>query len=191
MTSLQPLPRFTLQNGAGLMQFEEAHAPDLFALMDRNRQHLRQWLPWLDANTSPQDTLRFIRAGLDSLAHNKGFDMGLWRNGRIAGVVSVKALDWSNRKAQLGYWISAESQGLGLVTQACSALISHAFARLGLNRVEIHCATENLRSRAIPERLGFALEGELRQAEWLYDHYVDHAVYGMLSGDWDGAGKAA
>ena len=42
----------------------------------------------------------------------------------------------------------------------------------------------NKRSCAIPQRLGFSQEGILRQSEWLYDHFVDMAVYGMLAQDW-------
>ncbi|MBI3110076.1 MAG: GNAT family N-acetyltransferase, partial [Ignavibacteriales bacterium] len=33
-------------------------------------------------------------------------------------------------------------------------------------------------------RLGFRPEGKIREAEWLYDHFVDHLVYGMLAPDW-------
>lgn len=33
-------------------------------------------------------------------------------------------------------------------------------------------------------RLGFKLEGKLRQAEWLYDHYVDQVIYGLLAEEW-------
>ena len=81
----------------------------------------------------------------------------------------------------MGYWLDKEAQGTGLMTRSCSALLEHAFAELDLNRVEIRCAVDNARSRAIPERLGFRLEGQLRQAEWLYDRFVDHAVYGLLA----------
>jgi ribosomal-protein-serine acetyltransferase len=70
------------------------------------------------------------------------------------------------------------------MTKACRFLVDYAFAELKLNRVEIRCATGNHKSRAIPERLGFKLEGTVRQAEWLYDHFVDHALYGMLASEW-------
>ena len=53
-----------------------------------------------------------------------------------------------------------------------------------MNRVTIQCATENTRSRAIPERLGFTFEGIVRETEWLYDRYVDHALYGLLRSEY-------
>lgn len=53
-----------------------------------------------------------------------------------------------------------------------------------LHKVEIRVAVGNEKSSAIPERLGFIKEGTLRAAEWLYDHYVDHVVYGMLLTEW-------
>lgn len=59
------------------------------------------------------------------------------------------------------------------------------FNELKLNRVDIRAAEENIKSRAIPERLGFVCEGQIRQAEWLYDHYVNHIVYGMMAAEWN------
>jgi ribosomal-protein-serine acetyltransferase len=65
-----------------------------------------------------------------------------------------------------------------------TALLRHGFRTLKLNRIEIRAGVRNRRSRAIPERLGFRHEGTLRQAEWLADRFVDHAVYGLLVGEW-------
>ena len=53
-----------------------------------------------------------------------------------------------------------------------------------ISKVEIRVASGNINSRSIPYRLGFVEEGCIRQAEWLYDHYVDHIVYGMLVKEW-------
>ena len=55
---------------------------------------------------------------------------------------------------------------------------------IGLHRLEIRCAVENHRSSAVPRRLGFLEEGILREAEWLYDHWVDLRVFSMLAQDW-------
>ena len=99
-------------------------------------------------------------------------------------MVGYHAIDWENRSTALGYWLGKGYQGKGLVTAACRALVEHAFGELDLNRVSIACATENKKSCAVPDRLGFRREGVVRQAEWLYDHFVDHAVYATLASEW-------
>jgi len=62
-------------------------------------------------------------------------------------------------------------------------MVAHGFAAWELNRITIECATENTRSRAIAERLGFKLEGVVRGIQWLHDRFVDAAMYGLLRSD--------
>ena len=156
-----------------LRLLEERHAGELANLTDRNREYLRAWLPWVDASRTLEDRKNFIRDALKQFAHNKGFVAGIWHEGRLAGVIGYDPIAWENRTTELGYWLGEEYQGKGLVTAACRALVEHAFGELDLNRVVISCATENEKSCAIPERLGFRREGIERQAEWLYDRFVD------------------
>ena len=167
-----------------LRLLEERHAQELTELTDRNREYLRAWLPWVDANRTVEDRKNFIRGALKQFAENNGFTAGIWHEGRLAGVIGYHSIDWENRATAVGYWLGEEFQGQGLVTAACRALVDHAFEELGLNRVSIACATENKKSCAIPERLGFRREGVVRQAEWLYDHFVDHVVYATLASEW-------
>lgn len=170
-----------------LVPLDVRDADELFSLTDANRGYLRQWLPWLDAVRRVDDTRAFIRAAEAQAARNDGVQMALMVEGRIAGVVGQHHIDWRNRSSSLGYWIGESWQGLGLATGACRAFITRAFARAGLHRIEIRCASGNHRSRAIPQRLGLREEGLLRDAEWLYDHFVDHVVYAALAGEWPAA----
>ena len=164
--------------------FAEQHADRLFALVDENREYLREWLPWVDGTKTAEETRKFIKGSLEQFAANEGFSAGLWHRGELAGSIGSHKIDWSNKKVEVGYWISAGFQGKGIVTRATRALVDYLFDELGLNRVEIHCAEGNKKSRAIAERLGFRQEGILRQATLLYDHYQDMVIYGMLREDW-------
>ena len=166
-----------------LQLIEHRHCPELFKLMDANRQHLRAWHPWVDLIRTTADLDRFITGWLQQLSANRGFHAGIFYEGRLCGAINHLNIDWLNRSTVLSYWLDEMHQGRGIMTAACGAFVSHAFHTLNLNRITLECATDNQRSRAIPERLGFKLEGIVRGVEWLHDHFADHAVYGLLKGD--------
>ena len=165
--------------------WEDRHAAELFDVVEHNRAYLRRWLPWLDDVTSVDSQRAFIRRSLDRAARNDGFEAGIWHRGRIVGAIGFDFVHWPNRKTELGYWLAESAQGRGIMTRCVRAMVYHAFSGWRLNRVSIYCATDNHRSRAIPQRLGFTHEGTHRQAEWLYDHFVDLAAYAMLAEEWD------
>ncbi len=169
-----------LQPGVELRLVEERHAPAMFAVVDRDREYLREWMPWVDATRTEDDILAFIRRSMEQFASNHGFSAGVWADGCMAGVIGIHHLDWANRKAEMGYWLAREFQGRGIATAAARAVTGHALVELELNRMEIHCATGNTRSSAVPKRLGFTFEGTLREAQLLDGRYVDLDVYSML-----------
>ncbi len=169
-----------LQPGVELRLVEERHAPALFTAIDREREHLRQWLSWVDATRTEDDILAFIRRSMEQFASNKGFSAAVWADGCVAGVVGMHHIDWIARKAEMGYWLAREFQGRGVATAAARALTAHALVELGLNRMEIQCAAGNTKSSAIPKRLGFTCEGTLREAQLLDGRYLDLEVYSML-----------
>jgi len=160
-------------------------ADELFRLTDQNRDHLRQWLPWINNSTCVDDTRRVIQSGLRQFANHQGFHAVICFDDQIVGVVGFHAIDWNHRLTSIGYWLAESHQGRGLMTASCRAVIEHAFQVWNVNRIVIRCATGNHRSQAIPERLGFQREGVQRQAEWLYDHFVDLINYSLLRSDWD------
>ncbi len=163
----------------------ESHAPALFALTDRNREHLRRWLPWVDGTRSAKDTAKFIRGGREQLRRNDGFQAGIWYRGELVGALGFHYWNWAGRKTEIGYWLAEPFQGHGIMTRACRALVTYAFTNLGLDRVEIRTAAGNARSRGIAERIGFVQEGVLREAEYSADGPQDQIVYGILRKEWE------
>jgi ribosomal-protein-serine acetyltransferase len=175
--------RHDLPGGAHLRLIEESDADELFALTDRNRAHLEPWMPWIALTRAPDDTLQFIRGTRRQLADDNGMQLAIvGTDGAIAGVVGLHRIDWPNRATGIGYWLAADRQGQGLMTEAVRALVAYAFGR-GLHRIEIAAAVDNARSRAVPERLGFREEGVQRDAERHGERYVDLVVYALLATD--------
>jgi ribosomal-protein-serine acetyltransferase len=180
--------RHELPNGYALRLLEESDADELFALVDRNREHLQPWMPWVPNERSAEDIVPFIRTTRRQIADNDGLQTAIVDpDGRIVGVVGFHGVDWLNGKTSIGYWLAHDEQGRGTMTHAVRALVDHAFGTWKLNRVTIEAAVDNGRSRAVPERLGFIHEGTLRAAGRVGDRTMDHAVYAVLAADWNGA----
>lgn len=174
-----------------LRLIEPRHAEALNALVEQSFAHIKRWSAWLKDDRSIQSTHDFIKRNMARMSENSGYALAIWHAGEMAGQIEYNHIDWTNRSTEIGYWLGASFEGRGIVTKSCRALVEHAFGELGLNRVEIRCAVENRRSRAIPERLGFRLEGVLLQAEWMHDHFHDLAVYAVLASEWRDAAAAA
>lgn len=174
-----------ISDACWLRSLDETDADELHALIDANRAYLSRWMPWASAQ-SLEDTQRFIRTTRRQLVDNDGFQAAIVFEATIIGVVGFHAVDWTHRRTSIGYWLDERHQGNGTMTRAMRALVDHALHTWQLNRVELRIATDNGRSRAIAERLGFCEEGILRQAEQIGGRYLDSVVYAMLASDWDG-----
>lgn len=179
--------RLPISPSSQLRLLDESDAQELHGLIEANRAHLARWLPWA-AGQSLADTAAFIRRTREQLRENDGFQAAIACEGRIAGVIGYHGVDWGNRSTSIGYWLAEERQGRGTMTGAVRALVDHALSVWGLNRVEIRVASDNRRSRAIPERLGFTREGTLREAERVGERHLDCVLYAMLASDWRAKG---
>jgi ribosomal-protein-serine acetyltransferase len=164
------------------------HAAPLLALTNTSREHLRRWLSWVDFMQSEVQFQQFILSSRQRHAGGQELPCVLVEQGQLAGRIGLYRIDTQHRSAEIGYWLGTAFQGRGLMTRACRALTGYGFSTLGLNRIEIRCAAGNLRSQAVPERLGFACEGLLREAEWLHGAFQDLRLYAMLRGQWPPAG---
>ncbi|HEV7399079.1 MAG TPA: GNAT family protein [Solirubrobacterales bacterium] len=172
--------RIHISDEADLRLLSVADATELYGLIEANRAYLAAWLPWA-AEQSLADTLGFIQKTKAQIEGNDGFQVAILIENRIAGVIGYTAVDWEERSTNIGYWLAAEHQGRGTMSAAVAALTDHALATWELRRVTIRVATENARSRAIPERLGYREEAVLPKAERVGGRDLDLAVYSMAA----------
>lgn len=127
-------------------------------------EHLRPWLPWAQqAPTLAESEANVRQAYLAFLAREDlRFHLFLKETGELVGATGLHCIRWEVPSFEIGYWVRRSRQGQGLITESTEALTRFAFDTLGARRVEIRLDPTNARSRAIPERLGYELEGVLR-----------------------------
>ena len=175
---------FRIDASTRLRELTSEDADSLYALVDSNRKYLRQWLPWVDKQQGPDDSGQFIESARNDNQAGVALTLGIEHQGDIVGVIAFHEFDNENRQTSMGFWISSSHQGKGIVSSSCATLIEYAFTDLGLNRVVMKIAEGNVQSRRVAERNGLVYEGTSRQSEWLYDHFVNQAIYATAADQW-------
>ena len=89
--------------GIEIRLFEPRDAEPVFAVVERNRAYLREWLPWVDFTVSPAELRSFIVKVREQFASGRGPQCGVWIDGAFAGSVGCHPIDWANRNCSIGY----------------------------------------------------------------------------------------
>ena len=137
----------------------------LMAAVAESLEHLKPWMPW--AHAEPQslqqrvEWLRKCRGDFD-LGHNFTYGIFNMDETQVLGGTGLHARVGTDA-LEIGYWIHANAINQGLATEVAAALTKVAFEVHGVARVEIHCDPANVRSAAVPKKLGFVHEATLRQ----------------------------
>jgi|SRR5581483_124479 len=159
---------------------EEYDAEEIFCAVERNRDHLRPWLPWVDRTLGVEDVQNFLAGATEGYSRGEEMHAGIYIHGKLAGTCSHHRIDPLSRNVSIGYWLDASVEGKGVMTRCCRRLVQYLFDERKMHRVEIRCATGNTRSCAIAARLGFTRDGVLREAEWVNDRFLDLVVWSLL-----------
>jgi ribosomal-protein-serine acetyltransferase len=182
-------------------------AAELFQLVERNRSRLRPWIhPSALPETISEARKLTIECFYDSLANpldgilenydyfleldrytpspNPPMELGIWVGDRLVGEIMLGRLQDSYTTAEFGYWIDEESEGRGIITRCVSGLMDYAIDNMGIVRFIIGCAVDNLRSRAIPERLGYQMRAKVPGGEIVGELIYDRLIYEMRSEVW-------
>lgn len=172
-----------------LWPFRADDALALWEAIEESRERLEPWMPWVQSDRSVEDVRLFVARAQAEWLLRENLHMGILdRNGRrLLGVGGFHHLDWGIRSFEIGYWLRTSAEGQGYMQEAVQLLTRVAFGTLDANRVEIHVDPRNVRSCNVARRLGFVLEGTLRNcAPDGYGLPSDRHVFGLTPADYSG-----
>src|SRR5215472_411465 len=166
-----------------LVLAEERHAETVARLIVRNQQRLARWEPWAEHPATVGALRSFIRGCLEGFAAGTQVQTYIRVGGLLVGSCGLR-INVTTRTGEVGYWLDAEYEGRGIAMRAARALVTEAFRERELVRMELRTAVDNVRSRALAERLGFVHEGTQRAAQVFSDRRVDMTLYAVMANDW-------
>ncbi|XP_071788605.1 ribosomal-protein-serine acetyltransferase-like [Asterias amurensis] len=184
MDSLQ-VPRYfplAIRESVFIRPVKETDASALFDAVDQSRASLSLYLPWVSAVKNVEDSACFVKSAMAQEASGNGLHCVIYDDNQLGelevfGVVSLRTINAPTKTADIGYWLREDKVGMGLCTMSCKKLIEYGQA-IGIEHFEIHVATDNDMSAAIPKRLGFQKKpGKITVAETINNEVVDHHVY--------------
>jgi RimJ/RimL family protein N-acetyltransferase len=161
--------------------------------VDQSLDHLRTFMPW--AYAEPQE----LQQKIDRIRQFRGkFDLGQdfvygifsQDESRVLGGTGLHTRVGEGAR-EIGYWIHKEFTNLGLATETAAALTKVAFEIDGVRRVEIHCDPANVRSAAIPRKLGYTHEATLRERTPFLDRMTDSMIWSLFCQDYPNSPAAS
>ncbi|RMD61923.1 N-acetyltransferase [Candidatus Parcubacteria bacterium] len=161
-------------------------APLLKDAVDRSREHLKPWMPWAHGEPEPlQAYIERLRQYRGKFDLGQDFVFGIFNQdeSQVLGGCGLHTRLGEGAR-EIGYWIHKDFIGQGLATEANAALVKIAFEIEGVNRVEIHCDPANVRSAAIPRKLGFHLEVILKKRKNFLGKWLDSMIWTLFREDY-------
>lgn len=139
--------------------------PEVNAALLESWEEIKYWLPFaVEPKPTDEETEANVRKAHLRFLSREDLRLHLYLKGTdtFVGSSGLHRINWDVPKFEIGYWVRTHFAGQGYIKEAVQSISDFAFDVLGARRVEIRCDALNERSAAIPRRLGFALEGRLR-----------------------------
>jgi RimJ/RimL family protein N-acetyltransferase len=135
-----------------------------FQAMQASMVELKPWMPWAHREQTEDDVEANMREAHAKFLIREDLRLHIFNKetGEFIGSSGLHRINWDIPKFEIGYWIDTRHAGKGYITEAVAAITNFAFTELNAKRVEIRCDSKNNRSKAVAERLGFPLEGILK-----------------------------
>ncbi|EGR33492.1 ribosomal protein-serine acetyltransferase, putative, partial [Ichthyophthirius multifiliis] len=127
----------------------------IFDLIIKNKDFLKETMVWVDKYKSVQDAINFIYFCNQQHELRKQAVYIIIYDFEVIGSLSFVNLDLEKQKGELGYWLSQEYNGQGIMSKCIQSFIEYGFKELKLNKIIIKCIEKNIKSSKLAEKLCF------------------------------------
>jgi len=145
-----------------------------------NREWLRPWEATNPHAPNSFDVKAQLRGLLRQLNDESGMPFVIEVQGKLQGQLNVANVMYGSvSSAVLGYWVSPEVAGRGVMPTAVALVTDYLMDQVGLHRVEINIRPENLASLRVIQKLGFRYEGLKQRYIHINGDWRDHYVFAL------------
>jgi ribosomal-protein-alanine N-acetyltransferase len=116
--------------------------------------------------------------------NDAGIRWGVEHNGSLIGTCGFHNLNKGARRGELGYELSYDHWGRGLMRRALRPVLDYGFNILRFERIEVFLNVDNERSAGLLKKLGFTFEGTLREYVLSPKGLIDQNCYSLLKREW-------
>lgn len=168
--------------------YKPEDAVKLHEAIARSLDHLSPWMPWINQEAGGVDgKLNRIRTFRGEFDLGKDYVFGIFNKteSELIGSTGLHTRVGEGAR-EIGYWISSGFLNQGFALESVKALVKTGFEMEDLLRIEIHCNVDNIRSQAIPKKLGFKLEAILKCNPMDIEEFSKETmIWSLLKSDYD------
>ncbi|MGE8204403.1 GNAT family N-acetyltransferase [Heyndrickxia sp. NPDC080065] len=162
---------------------------DVYESINHSLNDLKTWLAFAHKDQNLDDVESGIRNSYAEFIKRQDFRLHIYRksDNKFIGSTGLHRINWETKVFEIGYWIDSRYTKNGYITEAVEGLTSFAFKQFKAERIEIRCDPKNTNSRRVAERLGFTLDGILRNNTMSADgkSIRSTCVFSMLKNEWE------
>jgi RimJ/RimL family protein N-acetyltransferase len=168
-----------------LRRYLEHDVNDVYEAVHESISDLSPWFAWCHEKYSFEEAEQFIRNQSSWWEEGEAYNFAITdkKTGMYYGGCLVNNINLGDRFANLAYWVRSGWTGKGIATASTKLVANYGFDHLGLNRIEIVAAKENLASIRVAEKIGAEREGDLRRRITVRDKVYDAILFSLIPED--------
>lgn len=157
-----------IEDGLHMQALGQCHAPTLLGLIDENRDYLVEFLPWFNKTKTVADARGFIEVTALQREWGNIYGYGIFARDQLVGHTAIMNIGMPDpiRPTEIGYWVSKELSGNGIITKAAGALTRFGLETLQQRRILIRAEPDNGGSNRVAAKLGYEFEAQIPDPEF-------------------------